>query len=517
MIPIFSSLNMMQRALGVTQDAIQTTGNNISNANTPGYSRERVNLSTWYPYPASGINQQGGAGQIGTGVIDNSVTRITDKFVNQQVRDNVNQNGYWSSVSDAYSQMENIINEPTNTGISSVLDGFWTSLQDLAGNPGTSGTGSVVLQNGQEVADTFNYLSNSLEKVQNNLQQQITDNTSQINSYADQINVLNQEINRVEANGQLPNELYDQRDQLTQELSQLVNVKVTPVKSGGNPSPLAEGLYSIEIVQQNGSSFSPPATLVDGTQLTDNHLQTTIDTTDATNPKVNVSVVTTDTTPTTVSTLTDASGNTPFSGGLQGLIDSYTKDYPEVFQSLNNLANTLATNMDQVYAQNAGYTSSKGTFFLGDSSDPNSPGTVTAANIHVNTNLTGSDIVSSASGKPSGDNSSAQAMADVIATDTYDVDGTHGTTTSASGTTLKGYLQGLIGQIGVNSQSAQQLSDNSNTLLQAAQNRQSSISGVSMDEEMTNLIQYQHTYDAAAKVVTTIDTLLDTLINKMGG
>ncbi|WP_100487168.1 flagellar hook-associated protein FlgK [Sporolactobacillus pectinivorans] len=506
MIPIFSTLNMMQRALEVTQTAIQTTGNNISNANTPGYSRQRVNLSTWIPYPATGINQQGGAGQIGTGVNADSIVRINDQFVNQQVRDNTNQNGYWSAVNNAYNQMENIVNEPSDTGISSVLNNFWQSLQDMASNSGTSGTGSVVLQNGAEVADTFNYLSTSLGKVQSNLQSQITEDTSQINNYADQINSLNQEINQVEANGQLPNDLYDQRDQLTQELSQLANIKVTNVPSNGNPSPLADGKYTIEIVQQDGSSFTPPATLVDGTNLTDNHLQTAIDDTDPTAPTVNVSVVTTGSTPTTVSNLTDATGTTPFSGELQGLIDSYTKDFPEVFQSLNNMASTLAAQFNTAYESTAGYNTAKGTFFLGDAS-----GTLTASNINVNSALTGSDVVSNANGSPSGDNSGAQAMADVIAVNTYPVDGA-----SSKPTTLLNYLEGLVGQIGVNAQSASQFTSNTNALLQAAQNRQSSISGVSMDEEMTNLIQYQNTYSAAAKVVTTLDTMLDTLINKMG-
>ncbi|MDF2910956.1 MAG: flagellar hook-associated protein FlgK, partial [Sporolactobacillus laevolacticus] len=227
MIPIFSSLDMMQRALQVTQTAIQTTGHNISNANTDGYSRQRVNLTTWLPYPGIGINAARGAGQIGTGVNDDAIVRIRDQFVDLQVRDNSNQNGYWNSLSDAYSQMEDIINEPTDTGISSELDGFWQSLQDLAGNSGTSGTGTVVLQKGSAVADTFNYIALSLGKVQNNLNQQITENTKLVNNYADQINALNTEINKQEANGLLANDLYDERDALTDKLAQLVNIKVT--------------------------------------------------------------------------------------------------------------------------------------------------------------------------------------------------------------------------------------------------------------------------------------------------
>jgi flagellar hook-associated protein 1 FlgK len=493
---------MMQRALQVTQSAIQTTGHNISNANTEDYSRQRVNLTTWLPYPGVGINAARGAGQVGTGVNDEAVVRIRDQFVDLQVRDNSNQNGYWSSLSDAYSQMEDIVNEPTDTGISSELDGFWQSLQDLAGNSGTAGTGTVVLQKGAAVADTFNYIASSLGKVQNNLNQQITENTNLVNNYSDQINALNKEINKQEANGFLANDLYDERDALTDKLAQLVNIKVTKEKSDGNPSPLAEGKYTIELVDANGASYSPSATLVDGKAMTNNHLKSTIGASDSSSPTVTVSMVTSDD-KTTVST-GELKG---FSGKLQGLIDAYTVDYPSVLKSLDNMASALAEQFNDAYQSTAGYDTAKGDFFLGAAD-----GKVNALNIKVNAALTGNDVKASGTGKPSGDNSGATAMADVIATNTYAIDGT-----SSEKVTLKNYLQSLIGQIGVNAQSANQFTTNSQTMLDAAENRRSSVSGVSLDEELTNLIQFQHSYGAAAKVVTTLDTMLDTLINKMGG
>ncbi|MET1250325.1 flagellar hook-associated protein FlgK [Sporolactobacillus sp. STCC-11] len=504
MIPIFSSLSMMQRALQVTQSAIQTTGHNISNANTDNYSRQRVNLTTWLPYPGVGINAARGAGQVGTGVNDEAVVRIRDQFVDLQVRDNSNQNGYWSSLSDAYSQMEDIVNEPTDTGISSELDGFWQSLQDLAGNSGTAGTGTVVLQKGSAVADTFNYIAVSLGKVQNNLNQQVTENTNLVNNYADQINALNKEINKQEANGFLSNDLYDERDALTDKLAQLVNIKVTKVESDGNPSPLAEGKYTIELVDANGASYSPSATLVDGKAMTNNHLKSTIDVSDSSSPTVTVSMVKSDD-----ETNVIADKLTGFSGKLQGLIDAYTVDYPSVLKSLDNMASALADKFNAAYENTAGYDTAKGDFFLGAAD-----GTVTAANIHVNSNLAGSDVTAANKSMPSGDNSGATAMADVIATNKYVVDLND---PSGETMTLKTYLQNLIGQIGVNAQSANQFTSNSQTMLDAAENRRSSVSGVSLDEELTNLIQFQHSYGAAAKVVTTLDTMLDTLINKMGG
>ncbi|MFT8363947.1 MAG: flagellar hook-associated protein FlgK [Sporolactobacillus sp.] len=510
MIPIFSSLNMMQRALEANQEVIQTTGNNISNANTDGYSRQRVDLTTWYAYPAAGINASKGAGQVGTGVNAGSITRIRDQFVDAQVRDNANQNGYWSAVNDAYSQMESIVNETSSdSGVANTLDTFWQSLQDLASNAGTSGTGSTVLEDGSAVTDTFNYMASSLNKIQTNIGQQITENTTLVNSYADQINSLNQEINTQEANGMLPNDLYDQRDALVDKLSALVNVKVTTTKSGGNPSSLAEGLYTIQLVDANGNPYKNDsngenATLVDSKTFTDNHLSAPLSTDANGNATVTQSLVSADGTTPVVSTLTNMYGT------LQGEVDAYTTDYPEVMKSLNNMASTLATNFNTAYAASAGGAAKAQAFFLGNGSG-NSAGTVTALNIHVNSNLSGSDITANANGAVSGDNSAATAMADVIATNKYSVDGG-----SSTPSTLEDYLSGLVGQIGVNAQSADQLSTNTSTLLTSAQNQRASISGVSVDEELTNLIQYQQAYSASAKVVTTLNTMLDTLINRMG-
>jgi flagellar hook-associated protein 1 FlgK len=402
--------------------------------------------------------------------------------------------------------MEDIVNEPTDTGISSELDGFWQSLQDLAGNSGTAGTGTVVLQKGAAVADTFNYIASSLGKVQNNLNQQITENTNLVNNYSDQINALNKEINKQEANGFLANDLYDERDALTDKIAQLVNIKVTKEKSDGNPSPLAEGKYTIELVDADGTSYSPSATLVDGKTMTNNHLQAAIGASDSSSPTVSVTMVTSDDKP-----IVGTGELKGFSGKLEGLIDAYTVDYPSVLKSLDNMASALADQFNAAYGATAGYTESKGTFFLGSGSGTDA-GTVTAANIHVNSNLAGSDVTAANKSMPSGDNSGATAMANVIATNTYAIDGT-----SSEKVTLKNYLQSLIGQIGVNAQSANQFTTNSQTMLDAAENRRSSVSGVSLDEELTNLIQFQHSYGAAAKVVTTLDTMLDTLINKMGG
>ncbi|MFD2615833.1 flagellar hook-associated protein FlgK [Terrilactibacillus laevilacticus] len=488
MISSFASLDMMRRALSAQQLAISTTGNNISNANTEGYSRQRVNLTESNAFPSPGANAPHIPGQIGTGVDATTVQRIRDSFADDQYRAQANSNGYWSAKSDSLSQMEDVVNEPSDTGLSTVLNNFWNSLQDLASNPGNDGPKSVVLQNGKTVADTFNYLSHSLTDIQGNLKEQIDVSTDTINSIASQINDINREIGKLEPNGLVANDLYDQRDNLVDQLSQLVNVKVTRVESGGNASPVAEGKYTIEITDKSGQGFTPPATLVDGSHLTFNEMSTTYGGT-AANPTVTVSL----------------NGQTlpgdQMNGKLQGLIDSYSKDYPEMLTNLDQMAKTFGDAFNAVYKGCAGYDASVGNFFSDTSS---------AENFKVNDKLTKANISAGAVGGAADDNSIAQKLSDVLKTDKHDFEG------NGQETTLTSYLQGIIGDMGVDAQQANRMTNNTASLMQTASNNRQSVSGVSIDEEMVNLIQYQHSYSAAARVMTTLDEMLDTLINRMG-
>lgn len=230
----FMGLEASKRGLFTQQSALYTTGHNIANANTAGYSRQRVNMQPTLGFPGTGLNAPKTPGFIGTGVEAGSVQRIRDAFVDRQYRQESNKLGYWESRSEAITQMEDIMSEPSDFGLNVSLDQFWKSLQDLSTNPENSGTRKVVVQRGVAVAESFNYIHKQLSDIQGNLKNEIIVSTKDINSILDQIASLNGQIQSIEPNGYIPNDLYDSRDNLLDELSAYFPIEIEYNSSGGN-------------------------------------------------------------------------------------------------------------------------------------------------------------------------------------------------------------------------------------------------------------------------------------------
>ena len=141
----FHGLETAKRGLMTQQSALYTTGHNISNANTPGYTRQRVNFEQTEPFPAASKNRPQIPGQFGTGVKAGAIQRIRNHFIDDQYRNENSKLAYWDARSELLSQMENIMNEPTEEGLANTMDQFWTSLQDLAVQPQDSGIHSACI------------------------------------------------------------------------------------------------------------------------------------------------------------------------------------------------------------------------------------------------------------------------------------------------------------------------------------------------------------------------------------
>src|SRR5699024_4665095 len=208
----FYGLEMARKALFAQQSAIYTTGHNIANANTEGYSRQRVNFQTTTPFPMPSRVQPQIAGQMGTGVKVGAVQRIRDQFLDAQYRAENSKLGYWQTKSTSFSRMENLLNEPSEHGLSHVMDEFWQSLNELSVHPDNTGARKVVAERGLAVAETFNYLSKNLKSIQGDLKSQINamagaDNeSSDINSILRQINAINMQVQKLEPHGYVAND-----------------------------------------------------------------------------------------------------------------------------------------------------------------------------------------------------------------------------------------------------------------------------------------------------------------------
>ncbi|MCT8140146.1 flagellar hook-associated protein FlgK [Anaerobacillus sp. CMMVII] len=518
----FQGLETARRALYTSQTALHTTGHNIANANTPGFSRQRVNLTTTTPFPGVGFNRPGIPGQIGTGVQAGSIQRIREGFLDLQFRNETSKFGYWDTKHTALEKMEDIMNEPSEKGLANTLDKFWTSLQDLSVHPEDSGARSVVRQRGMALAETFNYTANSLVAIQRDLKSQIDITIKDINSIAKQINSINKQIAGIEPHGYLPNDLYDERDLLVDQLSQLVNIKVEPVRSDGLALEIAEGKYTIKLIDDNGQELG--ITLVDGRDLTHNEVQVTYDQDTGLVDKIKFGPEKLETGVNRVVSELNFEDFTAI-GKLQANLEVHGylgKDgseqgvYPKMLQELDQMAYTFVQEFNRVH--NEGWTlndvknGNKGAsvdFFTYKDFQPTSNNIKGAAlKLMVSDDIIRElDNIAASLGGFSGDGANALALANV-----KDALLDFGGTT----TTVQSFYQGVIGEMAVNTNEAARMVYNTETLRLSINQRRESVSGVSLDEEMTNLIQFQHAYNAAARTITLVDEMLDRIINGMG-
>ncbi|MDQ0214956.1 flagellar hook-associated protein 1 FlgK [Oikeobacillus pervagus] len=551
----FMGLETAKRAMFTQQGAIYTTGHNIANVNTPGFSRQRVNFVQTEPYPTAAMNRPQIPGQMGTGVEAGSVQRMRESFLDIQYRNENNKLGYWESRATALSKMEDIMNEPSEDGLAAVMGEFWKSLQDLAGNPENEGARKVVLQRGQAVADTFHYLHDSLTSIKKDFGNEISVNLKEINSLTKQIADLNRQIGEVEPHGYLPNDLYDERDRLVDELSQHVNIKVTKEKSGGKPLDIAEGSYHIKLIGADGSEVD----LVRGSEYNQLGFATN-------DQKLSYDV------PGSIENIDifDSKGNQMgdsikfvendqviFSQGkLRGLIESYgytVKDqddkevikgiYPEMMDDLDKLAFTFGTLFNEVHKK--GYpleasdpdwdTSKNKDFFNGLNKPSEKDHNNAAKTIQLNPDLGTKDIAASTKGSEkdgkwqidAGDGKHAINLSNISnwilseksspALEGFDPTETVPfTDLPIKNGSINSFYEGMIGKLGVDALQANRLSRNSTVLRQSVEENRQSVSSVSLDEEFTNLIKFQHAYNAAARQITAVDEMLDTIINGMG-
>lgn len=512
----FMGLETARRGMTTQQSALYTTGHNIANANTPGYTRQRVNFEQTEPYPPGSMNRPQIPGQVGTGVKAGSIERVRESFLDTQYRGENNKLGYWETRAESFQKLEEIMNEPSESGLAKTMDMFWQSLQDLAVNPTNSGARSVVRQRAAAVAETFNYLHSSLTSIQKDVKNEITVAEKEINSVAYQLSQVNEQIGSVEPHGYLPNDLYDERDRLIDQLSSLVNISVDyvkPLNSIGLPIPNAEGKAVVRIVSSNGAEQE---TLVSETGS--NELKVNFD-------GVNGSVKTI----TVAGTVMEFADFKDKSGKLKSLVESFgyefegkpTGVYADMLTELDNLAYTFATEFNKVHESGMSpneimaKANQKISFFADANSDPIGNRVGFASRIEVAKEIYASlDNIATADGNDPakatvGDSTNVTKLAAIINTK-YD----YGEKNELAD--FRNYYEGIIGGMAVQSQEAIRLTNNSDSLRLSVDERRQSVSSVSIDEEMTNMIQFQHAYNASARMISLTDELLDKVINGMG-
>lgn len=457
---IFGILNVGRGALLAQQKAIDVTGHNIANVNTLGYSRQRINMETNVPisfWP----------GQMGTGVRAAEVQRIYDRFLGTQIN-NENQNmGKWEAQKGALEKVEMIFDEASGFGLNLAMSDFWNAWQDLSDNPSGQAERTVVLAKGERLADTFQGIYSNLEKTQEDMDASIAGTVQDINLIAEQIAHLNRQISEVEINVQNANDYRDKRDLLLTELSGMIDFNSFEDGGGnvavlvGNGRPLVEGNNSWELsTEPNADGFQDIVWIdSDGnsTNITD-----------------------------------DISG-----GRLKGWIHVRDDVITASLASLDGLAGNIINEINNLHSLGFGLGGSTGYDFFS--------GTL-ASDISVNTDIIDDINLIAAAENPGGepgDNGNAIAMANLQ----------NDLIMNAGTATFDGYYNSFVSSVGSEVQEAAIGFNHQTTMVTHLNNSREAVSGVSLDEEMVNLLEFQHAYDAAAKLISTVDELLETIIN----
>jgi flagellar hook-associated protein 1 FlgK len=482
MTSTFHGLEIGKRSILAQQSALNTTGQNIANANTIGYTRQDAVLQPSRSLANPSVTNGTGPMTIGTGVEVSEIRRIRDDYLDVQYRSQQQNAGYWQSKATALSNLENVFNEPSDSGLSMTLDRFYQSMQELSKQSDSLAIRSVVLANGQAVADSFNSISSGIDQNEKELQNQLSGKVNEINSSLKQVAELNSQIALMTANGAQPNDLVDQRDLALDKLSKLISVHTTPGQNG------------VVILSVGGVALFNGMTA--GTFTID---------------------------PQTGATMADGKPVELDGGEVKGLLDTLTGSDSGSIATLRSNVNLVAKaftdsinagqagndarNLDDIQAKstNSSAPLDQLLFFV-DKDDPTQP-PKDAVNMIVNPRLVDSPAkIAAAKSDSIGDGSNASAMAN-IQHQKMDIGGTT--------TTIGDFYQMIVGKLGTDIQDAQRKSDTADAAVQQVDNRRQSISGVSIDEEMTNMVRFQQAYNAAAKYVSAIDDMLDKLINGM--
>jgi flagellar hook-associated protein 1 len=459
----FSSLNIAVTGLAAAQRAMDVTGQNIVNANTPGYSRQRVELQELGAQASSSFFTGHGAA-IG-GVTVAAVTRIRGAFVEAAAAAAGGRQAALTSQMDALTAAQTAFAEPGNTGLQAAMDSFYASWHDLAINSTNPAAGAVVLQKGIAVADQLHTLSSAIGSRWDTAEDSLQDVLVQINQAAKDLADVNGKISSGLDSGRPVNELEDQRDLLTRKLATLVG-GVGTVGSDGQASVSVNGVALVTGTNAQTFTLSGAAN-VSGAA--------------ASPPKImwGTTVVPVD------------------SGSAAGLLAALGSDLPTMSAQLDAVATGLRDMVNTVHQ----------TGFLADGS-PAGPffGGSDAASLTVVPTDPSQLAVTAVAGTVDG--SVAQKIGDL--SDERLQQSTLGTTGPSA------QWRTMTTALGVKVQSLKNAGTVQDSVVAAAEAAVQTDAGVNLDEEMTNLLQYQRSYQASARVISTIDTILDTLINHTG-
>lgn len=567
---ILGLMDIAKRALAAEQLGVEVTSHNISNVNTPGFSRQIVNFETSLALPSP-------YGPLGYGVQVTGIERAFNSFLVARLDQNTSFLGENKTIKSSLDQVASLFNETQATGMTELFSGFWDAWQALADNPSGSGERQALLTQAQNLADALSSRADQLVQTRTAITQQIGPTIEEINNYAAQVGQLNREIVSIEVNGEMANDLRDQRNVALNKLSELAGVSYYTSGDGTisvtlpNGASLVEGVnsweldYTItpadtvsilwegpggavedvtsslnggvlsalvqvrdtllpqyqsdlddiakELVAQVNSQHSQGAGLDLYSTATSSNFVTTADLGAPLINNPSLSFGDRITAGQFTIHVEDGSGGTVATNIVIGA-GTTLSDLATALNGVANISAAVVTSGNENRLEitaDAGYSFGfsqddsqalmalgVNTFFTGDSA-----WTIGVNDTLLNNaNLVAAGTIDPTTGAhPPGDNSNALALSDLGEQ-----------LVGPGGLTFSDAYQQFVTNIGLDADNAGNQESYYQGLVDQFTQMRDSVSGVSLDEELTNLIKYQRAYQAAAKMVTTADELLQTLL-----
>lgn len=465
---LYATLNSSVLAIQAQSRGLEITGKNLANVNNPAYARQRVLFGD-----RGTIMTPQGAESMGIEAI--GVQQMRDSLLDAQVAREISTTADFTAEQSAYQRAQAGLGQSVDTtntasatgttdnGLGAAVDDFFNSFQSFAANPTDTGQRESLLQTAQILTDRFQTANQNLAQVQSDQNTQITTDVGTANTLLSSIADLNAQIARFEVNA--PGSAVDLRDERQADIEQLAaKMPVTLIDNGGG---------QVQIVSQDSSGAN--VVLVN-------------------NGTVQGSVAFNGT------QITGGSSATPLAlagGSIQGALTARDGPVQTLRDNLDALAKQLVTSVNQAYNP----TGTTGNFF--------DPAGVTAGTIAIDSSVTPANLKAS-DGGAAGDNTIALAVAQ-LSTQNFSTSGG-----DAIDGTFAGFYGTTVSTIGQALASANSRVSDQTNIQKLVSSQRDSVSGVSLDEEMANLMQYQRAFQASSRVFSIVDDLLDTVVNKMG-
>jgi flagellar hook-associated protein 1 len=461
---IHSMLDIGKRSMMNSQTTLQTVAHNIANKTTEGYSRQRVDQVTAQPITEGNL-------QLGMGARAASVSRTNNPFLDRQLQIETGIMGFHEAQADTMTRVEQIFNEQTNKGLNQYMSDFYNAFRELSNNPESSTTRVMAREAGQALVNDFHRVNTNLEQVQRELDKDTDSQIQEINKMTKEVADLNSRISSIEIQGNPANDERDRRDVLVKHIQEKIDVKVA---DGDN------GMISL--------STAGNALLVSGYDA--NQLKVGLD---SATHRTHVYFQ-----PTPHGTPFDITDRIK-GGHLGGNLDIRDKLLPDLKDKIDNLAETFSNEVNAAHVRGFDRNGHQGGLFFeiakGDGG--------AAINIKVNDEILEDATRIAASAKPGavGDNTVANVISMLQFKENMD------------GSTMDNYYSAQVGRVGVVANGAIKAKDTQENILKQVNSLRESVSGVSLDEETTKLIEHQKAFEASARVIKTADEMFDTILN----